>query len=77
MPAAPFSFLSMANEITVKPAGQFTGMSLVCDLTMESILFGFLRLASSSKLIVSRPTNFLNQSHFLACRPRRLSTINQ
>jgi len=49
MPAASFSFLSMANEITVKPAGQFTGMSLVCDLTMESILFGFLRLASSSK----------------------------
>jgi hypothetical protein len=61
MPAAPFSFLSMANEITVKPAGQYIGMSLVCDLTMESILFGFLSLAASSKYSLVAGQNFLNR----------------
>jgi hypothetical protein len=59
MPATLFSFLSMANEITVKPAGQFTGMSLVCDLKMESILFGFLSLAASSKYSLVFGQNFL------------------
>lgn len=69
MPAASFSFISMANEITVKPSGQFTGPELslrpqtpVTFLYTGKYPFGFPRLAPSWKMLVTRQTKFLNQS---------------